>query len=66
MKASHRAIAEKLYELGSDMDWLDYEDTREDDINTLEKALDELEKEKDTEKYWALYTALTNLCNEED
>ena len=32
-------IAERLYELGKDMDYMDYEDTKEQDIAELENAL---------------------------
>ena len=32
-------IAERLYELAEDMDYMDYEDTKEQDIAELENAL---------------------------
>jgi selenocysteine-specific translation elongation factor len=32
-------IAERLYELSEDMDYMDYEDTKEQDIAELENAL---------------------------
>ena len=32
-------IAERLYELGKDMDYMDYEDTKEQNIAELENAL---------------------------
>lgn len=38
---SKRELAEILYEMSKDMDWMDYEDSRESAINKLESELEE-------------------------
>lgn len=40
---SKRELAEILYEACLDMDWMDYEETRDDDIMTLTAELENAE-----------------------
>ena len=56
-------IAEALYEQAKDMDYMDYEDTKEEDIAQITRALNKLESSRD-EDLKALYKLLEMLGGE--
>ena len=39
---SNQELAEILFEMSMDMDWMDYEDSRESTVNQLESDLEEI------------------------
>lgn len=41
---SKRELAEILYEMSMDMDWMDYEETKERDVDYLESVVDRCEE----------------------
>ena len=51
----NKAIAENIYEASLDMDYADYEEYRDEEIEYIEKALDDIEMIDD---YVSLYNAL--------
>ena len=60
----NRAIAEKIYEAGLDMDYADYEDTREQETDLIRQALDKI-AQIDSCEFVALYNALGMIYGEE-
>lgn len=62
-----KEIAEKLYELNCDMDFRDYEDTKENDINNLTKAISYINNYANNNcspACWeSLYKTLEGLCD---
>lgn len=63
---SPKEIAEKIYELNSDMDLNDYKDIKEIEIQQLESAIYDIKtmaENKYNKDYWrTLYKALECLC----
>ena len=57
------AIAKKIYESCLDMDYADFEDTRDEETDYIKQALDEIEKIDDC-RYVALYNALGLIFDE--
>lgn len=59
-----RALAEKLYYASCDMDYHDYDDTAEHDIEMLELALSNI-KGYTNEEMQTLYSCLATIYGEE-
>lgn len=51
----NKAIAENIYDASLDMDYADYEEYRDEEIECIKKALDDIEK---IDNYVSLYNAL--------
>lgn len=51
----NKAIAENIYDASLDMDYADYEEYRNEEIECIKKALDDIEK---IDNYVSLYNAL--------
>lgn len=51
----NKAIAENIYDASLDMDYADYEEYRDEEIECIKKALDDIEK---NDNYVSLYNAL--------
>lgn len=60
---ANEIIARNLYDNSLDMDWADYEDTKEEDIAQITRALNKLESSRD-EDLKALYKLLEMLGGE--
>ena len=59
MEYNNELLAMNIYEATLDMDYADFEDTREEETDYIRQALDEIESlSADSVKFTALYNAL--------
>ena len=60
----YKEMANKIYDFCSDMDYEDYEDTREEETNLIASALNKLE-EMEGADFKALFNALSYMFKED-